>query len=141
MATEHWLVLPVLGQIVLTVVIGLLSLRSRIKSLRGRQVTLEQVALDNAAWPDTARKFGNNFDNQFQVPLLFVAAVGFFLATGLADRIAVTIAFLFLVLRLAHAIEHVNANRVPHRFSFYLASLVAMVALWAWFAFRFYVTG
>lgn len=141
MDAAHWLVLPVLGQIVLTIVIGILTLRARINAGRRGKVTLEQVAVNNSAWPDEARKFGNNFDNQFQVPLLFIAAVAVYLATGLADGVAVVIAFIFLAARLAHSIEHVGSNKVLRRLAFFLISVAAMVALWLWFTIRFYVIG
>lgn len=141
MAVQHWLVLPVLGQVILTIVVGVLTLRARIRAVTGGETTLRKIALNNAAWPDPVRQLGNNFDNQFQVPALFMAAVAFYLATGLSDAVAVVIAFVFLAARIAHSVEHVTSNNVVRRMMFFLASVAAMAALWAWFAIRFYVTG
>ncbi len=133
--------LPVLGQIFLTVVVGVFTLRARVRALQRWRTSFRKIALNSAAWPDRARQFGNNFDNQFQIPPLFIAGVGFFLATGLSDGVAVGIAWIFLFARIAHAIEHVSTNNVLRRFGFYLVSVTAMAALWAWFGIRFLVTG
>ena len=141
MDAAHLLVLPLLGHVLLTLVVGLITLRARIRAGRARQVRLQDIALNSSAWPEAARKLGNNFDNQFQVPALFMAAVAFYLATGLSDVAAVVIAFVFLAARIAHSVEHVTSNNVVRRMMFFLASVAAMAALWAWFAIRFYVTG
>ena len=61
MASQHWLVLPVLGQILLTIIVGILTLRARIRAVTGGETTLRKIALNNAAWPDPVRQLGNNF--------------------------------------------------------------------------------
>ena len=141
MDAAHLLVLPLLGHVLLTLVVGLLTLRARIAAGKARKVRMQDIALNSSAWPEAARKLGNNFDNQFQVPMLAYAAVGLYIATGLADNVAVVLAFIFLAARVLHSIEHTGANRVLRRLAVFLVSFAAVVALWIWFAIRFYVTG
>ncbi len=82
LSMAQWLVVPLVLHILLTFVVGALSLQARIAAVRSNRALLKATALDNSAWPDEARKFSNNFDNQFQVPMLAYTAVAVFLATG-----------------------------------------------------------
>ncbi len=141
MTAAQWTVLPLVLHVLLVFIIGGLTLRSRIRAVRSGKTRLKAIALDAAAWPDEVRKLGNNFDNQFQVPTLAYGGVALLLATGLADAVTATLMWLFLLARVLHAAEHTGANRVTRRFMLFLGSFMAVVALWLWFALRYFVTG
>ena len=141
MTPAQWLVMAVLGHVLLTFIVGVLTLRARIAAVRSGKVRLPVVAINNAGWPETARKLGNNFDNQFQVPMLVYAVAALFIATGLADMNAAGLAFAFLAARILHTLEHTRRNRVLTRLVFFLASYAFALCLWVWFAIRFLVNG
>lgn len=141
MTPAQWLVVAVLGHVLLTFIVGVLTLRARIAAVRSGKVRLPVVAINNAGWPEAARKLGNNFDNQFQVPMLVYAAAAMFLATGLADVSAAGLAFAFLAARILHTLEHTRKNNVLTRLTHFLASYAFALGLWVWFAIRFIVTG
>lgn len=141
MNAAQWLVVALLCHVLLTAVVGLLTLRARIASVKSGKVRLQVAAINSAAWPEDARKLGNNFDNQFQVPMLVYAVSAMFIATGLADTNAAGLAFAFLAARLLHALEHTRRNSVLPRLVFFLASYAFAIALWVWFAIRFLING
>uniref|UniRef100_UPI00397F93F2 MAPEG family protein n=1 Tax=Salmonella sp. s32443 TaxID=3159639 RepID=UPI00397F93F2 len=55
---------------------------------------------------------------------------------GLVDAVVVSLAWLFVVLRLVHAAIHVTTNRVYRRFAFYTAGLAVLVLFWLWLTLR-----
>jgi hypothetical protein len=137
----HWLVLPLILHVLLTFIVGALSLRSRIVAVRRGRAKIADITLDNSKWPKATLKLGNNFDNQFQVPLLAYGAVALIIATGFADMVGVALMWAFLAARLLHTFEHTGPNRIVRRMVFFVASYTSVVALWLWFALRFFVTG
>lgn len=141
MATAHWLVLPLIIHVLLTFIVGALSLRSRIVAVRSGRTRIADITLDSSKWPKTTLKLGNNFDNQFEVPLLAYGAVALIIATGLADMVDAALMWAFLAARLLHTFEHIGPNRIVRRMVFFVISYVFVVALWLWFALRFFVTG
>ncbi len=141
MTPAQALVVALLGHVALTLIVGLLTLRARVAAARGGKVRLQVVAINNAGWPEAARKLANNFDNQFQVPMLVYAVAALFIATGLADMNAAGLAFAFLAARILHTLEHTRRNRVLTRLVFFLASYAFALCLWVWFAIRFLVNG
>ena len=141
MTITQALLAPVFLHIVLVFGIGISMGRARFRSGRNKEVRREDIALNNKAWPDHVLKLSNNFDNQFQVPLLWYAGIGFLLITGLHDWIAVALSWLFIVSRAAHTAIHTGANVVLHRFRAFLVGFIAVLALWLWFAIRLYVIG
>ena len=141
MTAAHWLVLPLVIHVLLTFVVGALSLRSRIAAVRSGRTKITDITLDNSKWPKATLKLGNNFDNQFQVPLLAYGAVALIIATGLADMVGVAFVWAFLAARLLHTFEHTGPNRIIRRMIFFVASFAFVVVLWLWFALRFFVIG
>jgi hypothetical protein len=141
MTATQALLLPFLLHFVLTGVIGIRLGRARVKSVMSGETRLKDIALDNRAWPEHVRKLGNNFDNQFQLPVMWYATSALVLAAGLADWIMAAFAWLFLLARAAHSYIHTGSNAVRLRFNAFLASFAALAAMWLWFAIRLYIIG
>lgn len=141
MTAAQWLVAPLVLHVLLTFTVGALSLRSRIAAVRRGGAKVADIVLDNSKWPKATLKLGNNFDNQFQVPLLAYGAVALIIATGFADVVGAALMWAFLAARVLHTFEHTGPNRIVRRMIFFVTSYVFVVALWLWFALRFFVTG
>jgi hypothetical protein len=110
--------------------------RGRVSAARRGEVRLSDVALDSSKWPDDLRKRANNYQNQFELPVLFYVLIAFLLATRLADAVQVILAWVFLFSRLVHSYIHTGKNVVVDRFYAFLASVVTLMAMWIWFAVR-----
>jgi hypothetical protein len=59
--------------------------------------------------------------NLLELPVLFYAVCLFMLATGKFDSIQVSLAWVFVMARYAHAFIHIGFNYVPLRFAAFLA--------------------
>jgi len=75
-----------------------------------------------------------NLINLFEMPVLFFALVPLLLITHHANHIQVTLAWIYVALRVAHSLVQIVVLRVPLRFFVYLASCAVLAAMWIGFA-------
>jgi hypothetical protein len=141
MTTLQAFLLPLFLHIGLIVAVGVRSLKARIKSLKNGAVKLDDIATNSSAWPSKVRKFGNNFDSQFDLPMLWYAGCALIVALGFVDLTFVALSWLFLVSRVLHTFIHTGYNNVRHRMLAYLAGVLLIVLMWLWLAIKLYVTG
>ena len=119
-------------------VLGLLAYLGWIRVpmvLRG-EIKLRAVALSREPWPEREKKVSNAVDNQFQLPVLFFVGALLLLHLGLVGWVDVLLAWLFIALRITHAIIHVTTNRVPRRFIAFSAGLAVLAVFWLWLTLR-----
>lgn len=136
MSAQQALLLPLFLHVLFTMGLGLVTANARRKALISGKARLKEIVIDNRAWPDDVRKLGNNFDNQFQMPMLWYAALGLTLILGLAGTVPVVLSWAFLLLRLVHSAIHVGRNILIQRFAAFLMSAVILCAYWLWLAIR-----
>jgi hypothetical protein len=127
---------PVFVEVALIFVLMFKMGRARLGAIGAGEARIEDIALGQQNWPERALKAANAFNNQFQLPLLFIVLVGFALATRKADLLFVVMSWVFVLLRLAHAVVHVGRNDVKLRFWLYLLGALDLMAMWALFAVR-----
>jgi hypothetical protein len=141
MSMTQVLLAPLFLHVILIVIIGAISLRARIAAVRRGQARLKEIATDSAGWPPEVRKLGNNFDNQFQTPMLWYAVCALIVTTGLADGVSAGLSWLFLATRIGHAAIHTGSNQVPRRLVAFVLGMTCLLLLWGWFGIRLYLTG
>jgi len=132
---------PVLVQVALTFFLQLWMLRERLGALMRRETKIPDIALGQRAWPERATKIANAFHNQLELPFLFYFLAAFALITSRVDAILVLMAWVFVGLRLWHALIHATHNNVPQRFYVFLAGGVMLIVMWAYFAARLILAG
>ena len=136
-----WLLLPAFIHVALVFAVGARMGRARFRAASQGRVKVRDVAVDNTRWPEDVKKIANNYQNQFEVPVLFYAVLGLIVATGLADWVAVVLSWVFVASRVLHSIIHTGRNVVMLRFQTFLFGFVTVILLWAWFGLRLYVIG
>ena len=141
MTIVQWLLLPAFIQVAWILVIGIRMGRARFKAARSGRVRIKDVALDNSRWPDEVRKFSNNYDNQFQLPVLFYGLLPLLVLLVKVDWVSVVLAWAFVASRILHSLIHTGNNHMVRRFQAFTAGFVIIGAMWGWFAVRLYVTG
>ena len=141
MTLTQLLLLPIFIHVVLTAWVGVRTVRARIASVMAGKTRIKDISLNTKAWPDNVLKLGNNFDNQFDVPMMWYACCGLLVATGLADAVTVVLSWAFAASRIGHTMVHTGANNVPLRMRMFLAGFAFMALMWAWFGLRLYVIG
>ncbi len=141
MTVTQLLLLPVFIHVALTAWVGTRTVRARIASVRGGETRIKDIALNNRAWPDQVLRLGNNFDNQFDVPMMWYGCCALLVATGLADGVSVALSWMFVAARILHSYVHTGSNYVPLRMRIFLAGFVCMSAMWIWFGIRLFAIG
>src|SRR5438105_904349 len=81
--------LPVFVQVTLVFVLMFAMGGARIGALRRGEASMDAIALGEPNWPSDALKAANAFNNQFQLPVLYMLLVGFAWATRKADLLFV----------------------------------------------------
>jgi hypothetical protein len=125
------LLYPMFALVVLTTIVGLLTGYRRISSASAGELDPRYFkVMGNYAVPDHIAKFGRNFDNLFEVPVLFYAAGACAMALNIAGEWLLILAWLFVGLRVIHSLIHITYNNPLHRFMAFLLSFVTVVAMW-----------
>jgi hypothetical protein len=126
------LILSIAAQALLTFIILLLMGRERVPRVMSGEIAMTDIAVERTAYPLRARLLSNNFDNQFQLPVLFYVVALLALWSGSIGWVEVILAWLFVVLRFVHAAIHTTTNSVLPRFSAYTAGMVVLCVFWLW---------
>src|SRR3546814_3360104 len=72
-----------------------------------------------------------SFRNLFELPVLFYLALTVAAVSGLVTTTTLVLAWLFVLLRVAHSAIQCSYNKVMHRFQVYFAGGVVLWLLWA----------
>ena len=137
--TQH-LLLPAFVQFALTVYVLARMGQGRVRAVRSRQVKRSEIDT-KSAYSESVQKFANNYVSQFELPVLFYVVLAFALATELIDFVLIGLAWAFVGSRLLHSFVHTGANRIVTRFKVFVAGLVFLIGMWAWFGLRLFVIG
>ena len=128
---------PAFAMVALTFVVWLRLFFVRVAQMRRERIHPQAVATSaQAAQRLTDSRASDNFRNLFELPVLFYAALFVAALAGLVTPVSLALAWAFVVLRIMHSAIHCSYNKVMHRFCAYLASGVALFALWAWLGVR-----
>ena len=75
-----------------------------------------------------------NYMNLLEAPVLFYVLCLSLYVTAHVTAVTLSLAWLFVGLRLAHTAIHLAYNRILYRFGVFAASNAVLAALWLWFA-------
>jgi len=134
------LILAIAAQVFLTIAILVLMGRERVPRVMSGEIEVKAIAVERDAYPLRARLLSNNFDNQFQLPVLFYVVALLAIMLGGVTWLEVIAAWLFVALRYAHAAIHVTTNHVLNRFAVYATGLAVLTILWLLVLFRLLVS-
>lgn len=128
---DKWLFGSVLVQVVLTLFMMVLMGKRRFKAAKNRELPYKAFrVMDLTGANEKVITASRNFDNQFQLPVLYLFAVAFALQFGVVDLSLVVLGWLFAVSRLVHAYIHVGANHVRLRFAVYVFGALILLLFW-----------
>src|SRR5512141_2755126 len=127
----HLIYWPAVAMVALTLVVWLRMYFRRIAQMKRERIHPQAVATSaqaTARLTDSAA--ADNFRNLFELPVLFYLAVIVAAQTGQVTAVTLGIAWLFVVLRIAHSAIHCTYNKVIHRFYVYVSGGVVLWLLW-----------
>ena len=104
----------------------------RIGQMKRERIHPQAVATSaQAAARLTDSRAADNFRNLFELPVLFYLAIVVAAETHQVTLLTLSLAWLFVLLRVAHSAIHCTYNKVYHRFYVYFCGGVALWTLWA----------
>lgn len=137
----QWLLLPAFVHVAWVTSLGVRMGRARTRAVKDGRVRMRDVSIDNSRWPDDIRKLSNNYDSQFQLPVLFYALLPLMILMVKVDWLTVVLAWAFIASRIVHSLIHTGDNVVIRRFQAFLFGFITIGVMWGWFALRLYVIG
>ena len=104
----------------------------RFAEMARRRIDPQSIALSaqkDAGLQDT--RGADNFNNQFQLPILFYVAVLVEIMVSNGSDLFLGLAWAFVATRAVHALIQWTYNRVVHRFVAYALGAIVLWAMWA----------
>ncbi|MDX5407762.1 MAG: MAPEG family protein [Pseudomonadota bacterium] len=128
---EKLVLIPVFVQVLLTSVVMILMGRRRIRAAKNKEISVAAFKTMNLTGAnEQVIATSRNFDNQFQMPMLYLFSVLFVLQLGLADIAYAALGAAFVLLRIVHTVIHIGTNHVRSRFNVFLLGCAVLWAIW-----------
>ncbi len=125
------MIYPMFIMVILTFVILLFTLRTRVASVRKGEVSLSYYSMfQGEQVPDMVAKTSRHFANLFEVPVLFYAGGVLYVALEIPDPFAVYAAWVFVAARVIHTCIHLGYNNVMHRLVVFGIGNLSVLAMW-----------
>ncbi|NVJ98689.1 MAG: MAPEG family protein [Alphaproteobacteria bacterium] len=131
---------PVLAQIGLTFLVFVLLYVRRLPAMAAAKPTPEQMQDKGnlQKLPAPARFAAENYNHQFEMPVLFYVLSIATMVVGLADDLSLMLAWAYVGLRAVHAIIHCTYNNVLHRFFVFLLSAMTLLIYFVHVALKYW---
>ena len=120
---------PMLLQLLIPILVLLLNAKRKSVDRKAGTVDREAAAMDNEAWSKPVVLTSKNLANQFQFPVVFYVLCLALASMNAVSSFALTMAWVYVALRLAHAIIHVTSNNVALRMPVFIASMLVLISL------------
>ncbi len=127
---------PTVAMAAVTFAVWAVLLRQRFAHIAANKPTAADFANAEAVgrYFRPVERPAQNLANLFEMPVLYFALVPLLIVTGSASDIQVGLAWAFVALRLVHTIIHIGPNSIRTRARVYIASSIALFAMWLGFA-------
>lgn len=100
------------------------------KATRGELSPGDFALGESPAVPQQVALPNRNYMNLLELPLLFYVVCVMAYVTATASPVVVTLAWLYVALRIVHTLIHLLYNNVLHRLVAFAASNFVLVAIW-----------
>lgn len=126
------LLIPLLIQVALTFAVLFTMFARRVSEFKRKRVHPQKTATrtDQRAVLTDSATAADNFQNLFELPVLFYTAILLALNLLLQDPLLVALAWTYVATRLAHSMVHVTYNDVMHRFYCFACSVLVLLMIW-----------
>ncbi|MEM9330106.1 MAG: MAPEG family protein [Pseudomonadota bacterium] len=126
------ILVPVAGHLMwLLFLFGAVSLK-RMQAVKINKIEIDDLAHKERE-PEISRRWANNLNNQFEVPVLFYGIIALLYATDMVTQTHVFLAWIFLLGRLAHSYVQISGDNVRLRGQVFVINFLAVYAMWALF--------
>jgi len=117
--------------VVLTFIIGIVTVTVRIKNVKKGKMSRKYFRLmQGDDLPDLVTKTTRNFNNQFEIPVLFYVVCSLFISLKIESEFALYAATVFVISRYVHSVIHIGYNNVMHRMISFFIGFICVLAMW-----------
>lgn len=135
--------LPSVALVLICYAVLITLFRSRVAGMRKHRVGIQTLADPEreAEVFSEAVNPADNFENLFEMPVLFFVASIVIFVLGKVDGLYLAGAWLYVVFRALHSYVHCGSNRVKYRFRFFGLSVLVLLGLWLRIGWQIIATG
>jgi len=126
------ILIPVLGHLLLILFLFVMVSVKRMQAVSAGQLDIDNLA-HKGNEPENSRRWANNLNNQFELPILFYALIALLYATQSFNWIYVALAYVFLFGRILHTYVQVTGDNVDLRGKVFTINFLALVVMWLLF--------
>lgn len=129
MMDQNLIVQPMFAMWALTFAVLIFMGARRIGYLMTHKIANEDVSTREqmaAVIPHHIHNASDNFQNLFEMPVVFYAVCVVLLITQHVDATQMTCAWIFVGARVVHSLVHCSVNIVPVRFAAYVTACIAL---------------
>ena len=132
---------PLFVLVLMTLVLGFWVPIVSVPMLRRGEVRPQDVDLRQLNWPRPIQQINNSYTNQFEQPVLFYVLTILAIISKHADLLFVVMAWIYVLVRLAHAYIHVTSNNVNLRGPVFGIGALVLAIMWLIFIVRILAGG
>ena len=119
------------AMVLLTFIVGTVAIKRRFASVKSGNIDAKYFKLmAGEQVPDDVAKSTRNFNNLFEVPLLFYIAATLHVVLALNSITGLIFAWLFVSFRFWHSYIHLTYNKLVHRMTIYWLGLLCVLVMW-----------
>ena len=122
---------PMILMVFLTFIVGLITMKYRIASVKSGAVSLKYFKLmEGEEVPEIITKTTRCFNNMFEVPVLFYASCTLYISLGIDSQVGLVFAWIFVLMRYVQAYVHLSYNHLIHRMLSFWIGFFSTIGLW-----------
>lgn len=114
-----------------TFILAVFNFRVRVRVVKSREIPLHFFkAYQGENLPESVQVMGRHYDNQFQVPLLFLISCLAVMQAEANSLLLTLLAWGFVISRIIHSLIHLGSNSIRPRMLAYTTGWLILLAMW-----------
>ena len=129
---KHLLIFPMAFYVFYMGTILMLMFFTRVRGIKSGEVDFKffKTYSTTRPLPDFMVAVGRHYDNQFQVPMLFLVTCCTYMALDQAGYVTAALAWLFVLTRIIHSFIHLGSNKVMNRARIFGVGWIIIMVMW-----------
>jgi hypothetical protein len=128
---NYELIYPMAAMVILTFTVLIKMFRGRVAAVKAGEANAGYYkTYQEGGESREAAQITRHFANMFEAPTLFYAACIAGMVVGENGSVLVVLAWVYVVLRMAHAYIHIGRNKLQPRIRAYFSSWLVILAMW-----------
>lgn len=130
---------PAAAMVFYIFLIGLFNFRTRKNGVKSGSIKLGYFkTLDTQTYPipEYVARVARHYDNQFELPMLFLVTCAFGQFLPVNNPMIVIVAWLFVVSRAVHSYYHLGSNHILKRALAFFLGWGCVLVIWSYFLYH-----